>query len=99
MRATITSEQCCALHLLDLTRVYPRHACARAALAMLELHRLRGVEIRKQDELKRQANLNNNAAAESQLAIARRRLVRMIGKRGGLRWDMKQRRLTAVSAA
>jgi hypothetical protein len=63
-RAAATQEQACALHLLDLVRVYPRNPAAAPALAMLEAYRIRGAEARKQAELK--------AAGEPCVLIRRR---------------------------
>jgi hypothetical protein len=73
-RAAVTHEQACALHLLDLCRAYPRDPAAPPATAMLEAHRIRGAEARRQDALK-VAQTSERSAAPARLAAARRKLV------------------------
>lgn len=95
MRANpVTQEQACALHLLDLCRAYPDNPSARQGLAMLEAYRLRGIEARKQAGI-RSAQASEHSASPAKLAAARRKLVRLIGGRGGLSWISSQTRLGA----
>jgi hypothetical protein len=87
-----TSAEACCLHLLDICHAYPHDPAAPGALARLEAYRRRGVEARKQAELKaaeaRARNGERQVAVK--LASARRKLIKLIGTRAGLVWDSKR---------
>jgi hypothetical protein len=79
----LTTEQRCCLHLWDLCRAYPDYPARPHALAFLEEFRARGAEARRQAELVRAVT------ARTPLEAARRRLIKIIGARGGLAWRSK----------
>jgi hypothetical protein len=93
IRAGPTREQRCALHLLDLCRAYPRHPAQPQALASLEGYRVRGFEVRRQAELKaaQEAQASRASSEARQLVRVRRRLIKLIGERGGLVWRPRSR--------
>jgi hypothetical protein len=78
-RTTLTKEQQCALHLLDLIYAYGPEPVQPAALASLHNSAARGAEARRLDAIK----AKNAAKAESRLKAARRKLIQLIGVRGG----------------
>jgi len=73
-----TAEQQCALHLLDLCRVYPDHPARPAALAIVMEYRVRGAELRRLAAIRAAREAETGKA----LQLARRKLIRLIAKRG-----------------
>jgi hypothetical protein len=75
-----TREQQCGLHLFDLARAYAHDPATPQALALLEQYRVRGAELRRLATLKAAAE---RAAVPMKLTRARRKLVKLIARRGG----------------
>jgi hypothetical protein len=90
----LSREQQCALHLLDLCRAYPGDPARPQALAALQEHAARGAAFRKQAELARAAQARSSSAFS--LVMARRRLIKLIRRRGGLAARSEKRRRTHV---
>jgi hypothetical protein len=102
--AGLTREQQCALHLWDLCRAYPRDPAWAAARVILEEHRLRGAETRRQAAVAQASRMR--ASPAFQLLAARRKLIKLLRARGGLttrsengRQEAKSRRPPGLRAS